>query len=405
MPTTLTTADILLLRASPIQRALESVQQAFTGFYPSSTRSITDLPTIVTRSAENETLFPNDMNCKRFRQLSKAFADRCAERWNDSPEMDYINSKISRWMPKASPRVLVDGHPRLSGVMDTINATLAHGKATRLPSEFYDEKLSSYVDKIAVEEWFAGYGESQEYRLVGIGGLAADVVTRMVGHAEDSLLDGSAEAGAVHGESDARMRFAMSGAHDTTLAAFLASFGAFKGEAWPPYTSHIAIELFKRADLTTPSQPDAASTSREAKEDESTTGSTTSTTTTTTSSLLSPLGRFLHRTSPSTSPSTSASSPSNAKEPPIARTPTEDLTPAQRQRLHDYFVRIRYNDRPVTVPGCTPAGKHLDGDETFCTLAAFKEIADKFTPKNWKAACLANLDQDEVPEKFEKAGY
>lgn len=73
-------------------------------------------------------------------------------------------------------KVAVDSHPRLSGIMDTINSTLAHGPATRLPKEFYDKKGRAIIDKIGVEEWFSGYQESQEYRMLGIGGLMGDVV-------------------------------------------------------------------------------------------------------------------------------------------------------------------------------------------------------------------------------------
>jgi acid phosphatase len=36
---------------------------------------------------------------------------------------------------------------------------------------------------------------------------------------------------------------------------------------------------------------------------------------------------------------------------------------------------------------------------------AFKKIADKFTPKNWKEACDANIDAPAFPEKPEPAGY
>lgn len=75
----------------------------------------------------------------------------------------------------------MDSRPRLSGIMDTINATLAHGPETRLPKEFYDDKGRAIIEKIGVEEWFSGYQESQEYRALGIGSLMGDVVTRMVG--------------------------------------------------------------------------------------------------------------------------------------------------------------------------------------------------------------------------------
>lgn len=147
----------------------------------------------------------------------------------------------------------VDSHPRLSGIMDTINSTLAHGPETRLPKEFYNDKGRAIIDKIGVEEWFSGYQESQEYRALGIGGLMGDVVTRMVGSVEHNGNDGSIEVGGKDGhlgggQGNKAIKLALSGCHDTTLAAVLASLGAFHGEAWPPYTSHIAVELFRKAD-------------------------------------------------------------------------------------------------------------------------------------------------------------
>lgn len=54
-----------------------------------------------------------------------------------------------------------------SGIMDTVNSTLAHTQETRLPKEFYDPKGRAIIDKIGVEEWFSGYKESQEYRQLG----------------------------------------------------------------------------------------------------------------------------------------------------------------------------------------------------------------------------------------------
>jgi acid phosphatase len=65
-----------------------------------------------------------------------------------------------------------------------------------------------------------------------------------------------------------------------------------------------------------------------------------------------------------------------------------------RQQLRQYYVRIRYNDRPMRIPGCVAKpSNHLPEDDSFCTLEAFKEIADKFTPKNWKVECMENLGQ------------
>src|SRR4051794_31427002 len=98
--------------------------------------------------------------------------------------MDYLNDLISKWMPPYSPHVGVGSHPSAAGILDTVNATHAHGAATRLPKEFYDEKGLEILDRISTDEWFTGYKESGEFRALGIGSLLGDMVSRMVGSVE-----------------------------------------------------------------------------------------------------------------------------------------------------------------------------------------------------------------------------
>ncbi|KAH8663674.1 histidine acid phosphatase-like protein [Tricladium varicosporioides] len=388
LPPTINDADMIYLRATPIPRALESLQQTFWGMYPSKHRSPTLPPvTIVTRAPADETLFPNDSNCRRFAQLSRAFAQRTADRWNSTSEMDYINRLISKWMPESSPRVAVDSHPRLSGIMDTINSTLAHGPETRLPKEFYDDKGREIIERIGVEEWFSGYQESQEYRQLGIGGLMGDVVARMIGNIEKNGNDGSLEVGGKDGSTgigrggEKSIKLALSGCHDTTLAAVLASLGAFQGEKWPPYTSHIALELFKQsqAQLSVPVRNGVSIAPANPPKP-----------------ALGWLGSIFGGSSEAVH---------NATDLGIARQKLENLNEDDRSKLDGYYVRVRYNDKVVSIPGCKPAGKHLEGEESFCTLTAFKAIVDKYTPQHWKRACLSNMEVPAFPEKPEPAGY
>lgn len=346
MPAMIQDADMIYLRATPIPRALESLQQAFWGMYPSTSRSANFPPiTIITRAPADETLFPNDGNCRRFAQLSRAFAQRTSDRWNNTTEMEYLNKLLSKWMPEGSTKVAVDSHPRLSGIMDTINSTLAHGPETRLPSEFYDKKGLAIIDDISVEEWFSGYKESQEYRTVGIGGLMGDLVEKMVGSVERNTNDGLFEIGGKDGSMGAgrggekAIRLGLSGCHDTTLAAILSSLGAFDGESWPPYTSHIALELFKKANAEG-SQSVTAQTADQLVKSERPW-----------------FGRWF-----------SASNKGANSVPGIGR--KKLLSDAERSKLDGYYVRIRYNDKIMMVPGCKPTGKHLDGDESFCTLVS-----------------------------------
>ncbi|KAK4632932.1 putative acid phosphatase [Fulvia fulva] len=346
------TRESVSLRATPIQRALESVQQAYSGLYPAASRAPgLAPPAIVQRLMQDETLFPNEGACKRFAELSHAFADRTAKLWNDSPEMQHINKRIGKWMPKESPVVKVDSHPRLSGVMDSVNATLAHGSATKLPTEFYEEQVRANIDRICVEEWFVGYQESNEYRKLGIGGLVGDLTQRMVEHVNGIPKEGEREP----------FKMALSGCHDTTIASTLAALGGFEidKDKWPNFTSNIAFELFKPKQAA-----DGKATTWPSKEK---------------SWWYSLFG----------SPKSSTSS---------AREPLSSLPESSKQQLDQHYVRLRYNDKPVVLPFCKPVGRHLEGDESFCTLAAFKEAADMITPKDWKSECRSNLGTSAFPD-------
>ncbi|GAO19671.1 hypothetical protein UVI_02047700 [Ustilaginoidea virens] len=330
LPAKVQNTDFMYTRSTPIPRALESVQQALSGLFPRHARADDfSPPTIISRAPADETLFPNDSHCRRFAVLARAFAQRAADRWNDSEDMAYLTDKLGKWMPPDRPRVAVDSRPRLSGIMDTVNATSAHGPGTRLPREFYDARVKRVLEKIAVEEWYAGYKESEEYRTLGIGALLGDLVLRMVESAARVPTSNSPPGMAKQQQPDAvpsGILFGLSGCHDTTLAATLASLGALNEDEWPPFTSHIAVELFQRTDTD-------AATPRHSWWD-------------------ALLGR----------------SPSHQHQ--IGRKPTQALSEPEKKRLRDFYVRIRYNDRPVAIPGCKAPGDHLDGDESFCTLVS-----------------------------------
>ncbi|KAF2864992.1 histidine phosphatase superfamily [Massariosphaeria phaeospora] len=399
MPALISDSDMIYLRATPIPRALESVQQAFYGFYPPTSRTADfPTPTIITRTPADETLFPNDSNCRRFAHLSRAFAQRTADRWNDTDDMRYLSSLWSKWMPN-NAAVAVDSHPRVSGIMDTVNSTDAHGPLTKLPTEFYDPRARQIIDKVSVEEWFSGYKESDEYRMLGIGALLGDITARMAGSVERNGSDGLLEIGGVDGHlgrgrgGEQDIKLALSGCHDTTLAAALTSLGAYDVEHWPPFTSHIAFELFRKKAVSP--QPSAQPVQRSASDEQI---KTRDNVTATTQGWWAAL--FGKAKTAATQDSAPAAVPKG-----IGRKPLTQLTPQQREELREYYVRIRFNDRVMQVPGCKPAGKHLDGDASFCTLEAFKSIVDQYTPKNWKQACAAPLEAPAFPAQVEPAGY
>ena len=262
--------------------------------------------------------------------------------------MDYISSLISEWMPVKGQRVAVDSHPRLSGIMDTINSTSAHGPETRLPAEFYDTRGIAIMDRITMEEWFSGFKESREYRELGVGSLIGDIVARMVSTSARTRNGGrdQEERELIRRETsegkEKNIKFALSGCHDSTLAAILSSLGAFEGEKWPPYTSHVAFELFKEVDSNKPAE----------------------------GKLVQPEGAIdgIERPSQSVKPYNAGPQNHDLALKVTARKSIDDLTPAEKRNLDGFYVRIRYNDRPVVIPGCRLQGKHWRGNETFCTL-------------------------------------
>ena len=392
LPSTISDPEMIYLRATRIPRALESLQETFWGMYHPRYRSKTfPPPAVILRAPNDETLNPNNGYCKRFAQLAQAFSRRSAERWNSSTEMDYVNDLIGKWMPKDSRRVAIDSQPRLSGILDTINATLAHGSETKLPNEFYDKKGIAIINRLVIEEWFSGFNESHEYRVLGIGSLLGDVVSRMVLNVEKNSKETSCQVNRSDGTPssincpNATVKLGLSGCHDTTLAAVLTSLGALKLETWPQFTSHIALELFRKAE-------ESMSAVRMADEFHPLGGS----------------GQHINITDgPQPSlPSRVMDEKSNVEiVPSIGRQKIGSLQPSARSKLDGYYVRILFNDQPVTVPGCKAPGKHLDGDESFCTLEAFKGIVDKFTPLHWKQDCWSNLNNPTFPVKPEPAGY
>ena len=286
--------------------------------------------------------------------------------------MRHLTSRISRWMPEDSKRVAVDSHPRLTGIMDTVNSTLAHGPKTQLPPEFSDPKSLEIIDKVAVEEWFAGYKESREFRETGVGSLVGDIVARMVDNVERSnhgLLDiRGGEFNSVADEArEEDIRFAMSGCHDSTLAAILSSLGAFEGENWPQFTSHLAIELFREEVPRTANPGD--SVVREPSAASST-----------------------HKQSSSRLDSIFSGFRKNNGAPKrIGRKRVDDLTHEEKEKLKGFYVRLRYNDRPMFIPGCGLPGKHFAGDQSLCTLVRHFEKISSRSPANVLGRKHSNL--------------
>lgn len=304
--------------------------QILYGLYPPDAKKTAAPWEIAIRSGVEETLLPKTKSCARLAELVREFSREASKKWNGSDEMKYLSEKIGVWMPDNKPLAL-DSGSRLSAVMDSINATAAHGPDTRLPDEFYDEKVQRTIERIVMDQDFHGYSTSRELRTLGMGPLVGDMVLKMVDQVDWDRGYGIG--------SRPPPRLSLLGCHDRTIGAVLASIGCLDvDERWPRFTSHIVFELFRKR-----STPDSPSTSQVRlqlpKNDDA-----------------------------DLSPTTGQGTANEPRD--IGRRSVKDLTTEEVHRLDEYFVRVRYNDRTMIVPGCREDGKNLDGDAGFCTLVS-----------------------------------
>lgn len=216
--------DEIYLRSSPMPRALESLQQVVSGMYPVDRLPHACRLRIYQRNFTEENLFPNEGACRKLRKLSEEYAAIAAEKWN--PVLALRTSEI--FSKYETVPIRLDGNPRLSGLMDTINATRANGLP--VPDELLDKEMLDTMHRAVVEEWFGGYLASATYRRLGAGRLLGDLRNRVI----DVISHKSP------------LRVALYGAHDTTLGSLLATMATSDYELhWPPFTSHIALEAFE----------------------------------------------------------------------------------------------------------------------------------------------------------------
>lgn len=135
-------------------------------------------------------------------------------------------------------------------------------------------------------------------------------------------------------ESD-KLKLSINSCHDTSVAGIMNAMEVFNGR-WPAFTSSLGIELYK----------------------------SNSTSSNNTSS---------EKSSSPPSPSSTSSS-----------TTTTTTTPPR------HFIRILYNGKPLSLPGCSEPKNHLEGSEgKICTFSAFEKVLEKVElgEKEWREIC------------------
>jgi acid phosphatase len=158
-------------------------------------------------------------------------------------------------------RVAVDSNPNLAGIFDTVNSTLATPNPGKyLPPEFFDEKARHFMERIATEEEYRGFAESNEFSKLGIGEPLGEVVDRMVGKVRHNTPSPLSAGKGQRGPDKAI--FALFACHDSTIAGMMTALGAMKPPNWfwPPYTSFLAVELFRRSAVPANGSPRSSPT-------------------------------------------------------------------------------------------------------------------------------------------------
>ncbi|KAI8644322.1 histidine phosphatase superfamily [Parasitella parasitica] len=59
----------------------------------------------------------------------------------------------------------------------------------------------------------------------------------------------------------------------------------------------------------------------------------------------------------------------------------------KQKESDQHFVRVKYNQDTLELPGCQAKGSHKLGDKSLCTFEAFKKIVKDQVPEDWEKEC------------------
>ena len=59
----------------------------------------------------------------------------------------------------------------------------------------------------------------------------------------------------------------------------------------------------------------------------------------------------------------------------------------KQKESDQHFVRVKYNENTLELPGCQAKGDHKQGDKSLCTFEAFKKIVKDQVPTDWEKEC------------------
>lgn len=223
--------DKIYFRSTNMGRTIESLYSVVSGMLPETkaNHSGNFTPTMLIRNGVTENLLPNTFGCGKLRELDGKFSQFAANLHN--PKLAALDSLLAPHMDGQSPRV--DGHPRLSGILDTIRAAKVHG--IPIPSVFEDPKVVDAVETAVCDEWYTGYRAEDvkardQFRRLAMGRFLQELSGRLNDKA--------------YKPSSTPLQLAVYSAHDTSIAGVLGTLDVFDNR-WPAFTAAVGVELFK----------------------------------------------------------------------------------------------------------------------------------------------------------------
>jgi acid phosphatase len=218
-------------RSTNMGRTIESLYSVVSGLLPETkaNHSGNFTPTMLIRNGVTENLLPNTFGCGRLRELDRKFSQFAAAVHN--PKLAALDSLLAPHLDGQVPRV--DGHPRLSGILDTVRAAKVHG--IPIPSAFEDINVVDAVETAVCDEWYTGYraedvNARDQFRRLAMG--------RFLNELSGRLNDKASKP------SSTPLQMAVYSAHDTSIAGVLGTLDVFDNR-WPAFTAAVGVELFK----------------------------------------------------------------------------------------------------------------------------------------------------------------
>ncbi|KNE56545.1 hypothetical protein AMAG_17931 [Allomyces macrogynus ATCC 38327] len=231
LPSKLQHPGDVYLRSSDFARTLESLHSVVEGMYPESAHPPMH---IFTRTPVGSDNIYRDFGCERYRRLAKQF---------NALIKHEVGEEMKSWSAKLQDMA---SDPKHGAVLafDILGAALAHGRATDVVTPAEYETLRDASTRL----WFGHMVKYPEMGRLMLGRFVTELHELMAHHvtgvAPDSVEFSMHVQHMRASGATTPPRLALYSGHDTTLVPLVAALGAWD-HTWPPFASHLTLELFQ----------------------------------------------------------------------------------------------------------------------------------------------------------------